>query len=90
MPTNPKPSGAAPMVPARPDANELDFMLSNHQLRTAIMNTVNCLRPSVGSATLNSDTTRLLNDHLAALQEIERQRAAITIASPVQPLAPSA
>ncbi len=86
MPTNPKPSGAAPMGPAR-HHTELDFLTRTHQRRTATITTVNCLPRSAGSATLNSDTTRLLNDHLAALQDIERQRAAITIASPAPPLA---
>lgn len=61
---------------------DVDYQLSNHQLRTAIMNTVNCLRQSIGigSSPLPSETTQLLNQHLAELQAIERERARIVLA----------
>ena len=66
--------------PARPPAppaadTDADFQLSNHQLCTAIMNTINCLRPSAGGTSLMPETAKLLNEHLAELQQIERDRA---------------
>ncbi|MBB6578449.1 hypothetical protein HNP33_002531 [Comamonas odontotermitis] len=82
MPTNQKPSSNITSLPtSRQDGADLDYQLSNHQLRTAIMNTVNCLRPSlgIGSSMLPPETTNLLNQHLAELQAIERERARIVL-----------